>query len=150
MSATTYRRIPWGYDQPGKRLLTGALVTTIVTGVVAHSAECPSWRAGIPCPTCGMSRATTALLQGDLGSAVENNPLFWYWLGIAVVVFGGFTLYATGFARTIDQIGKRGLDAIPAPVHAAAFLVSWAFALAHYGINPDGWLVQLLRPLAGN
>ncbi len=30
---------------------------------------------GVPCPTCGTTRATTALLGGDFGTAIAHNPL---------------------------------------------------------------------------
>lgn len=38
---------------------------------------------GIPCPTCGTTRAATAFLNGDLGGAFVTNPL----AALAGVVF---------------------------------------------------------------
>ncbi len=32
---------------------------------------------GIPCPTCGMTRAYLAFFRGDILNAFYNNPLFW-------------------------------------------------------------------------
>lgn len=32
---------------------------------------------GIPCPTCGMTRAYLHLLQGDISGAFKYHPLFW-------------------------------------------------------------------------
>ena len=32
---------------------------------------------GLPCPTCGMTRAYYALLGGDLHTAFSYHPLFW-------------------------------------------------------------------------
>lgn len=51
---------------------------------------------GIPCPTCGMTRATNALLYGDFAGALKWNPLLTlvlagtaiYILYAAVVVIG--------------------------------------------------------------
>jgi hypothetical protein len=51
---------------------------------------------GIPCPTCGMTRATIALLHGDFAGALKWNPLLtlvlagtaFYILFAAVVVIG--------------------------------------------------------------
>ena len=33
--------------------------------------------SGIPCPTCGITRAYIALLQLDIGEAFAYHPLFW-------------------------------------------------------------------------
>lgn len=37
------------------------------------------WRTmlGVPCPGCGMSRAYSALLTGNLSMAWQQHPLFW-------------------------------------------------------------------------
>jgi len=32
---------------------------------------------GIPCITCGMTRAWTAALQGDFSTAFRQHPMFW-------------------------------------------------------------------------
>lgn len=38
--------------------------------------QCPIYRfLGIPCPTCGMTRAFLCLLNGDIGGAFSMNPL---------------------------------------------------------------------------
>ena len=51
----------------------------------------------IPCPTCGMTRATTALLHGDLAGALAWNPLM-------TVVMIGAALYVLYSAVVV--IGK--------------------------------------------
>jgi hypothetical protein len=38
--------------------------------------------AGVPCPSCGATRAGLALAQGDLIAALSYNPLFVIGLGI--------------------------------------------------------------------
>jgi hypothetical protein len=40
---------------------------------------------GIPCPGCGLTRATVAMLQGDFGAALHLHPLS----PVLVPVFGG-------------------------------------------------------------
>lgn len=45
---------------------------------------------GWPCPTCGTTRATLKLLQGDLAAAFALNPL--YFMGLAALA--AFNLYA--------------------------------------------------------
>jgi hypothetical protein len=54
--------------------------------------------SGIPCPTCGMTRATTALLHGDLAGALIWNPL-------ATLLIGGAALYV--FYAAVVVIGKH-------------------------------------------
>ncbi len=42
---------------------------------------------GVPCPTCGGTRAALALAHGDLAGALAANPLVT--LGLAVLLVGG-------------------------------------------------------------
>ena len=55
----------------------------------SHIPVCPSAGLfGVPCPGCGMGRATLALLRGDLGAALHLHPL----VPLAAPVFIGFAL----------------------------------------------------------
>ena len=52
--------------------------------------------AGVPCPTCGMTRATRLVLHGDLGAATAMHPLVWVvvpWLALL------FVLETVGYLR---------------------------------------------------
>lgn len=43
-----------------------------------HRSICLFWNTiGIPCPSCGMTRAYMALFHGDLNGAFFYHPLFW-------------------------------------------------------------------------
>ena len=67
-----------------------ALFVPFAIAVALSVPICPSAAAGIPCPGCGLTRATLALLGGDVASATALQPL-------ALVVcplLGGATLYA--------------------------------------------------------
>jgi hypothetical protein len=71
--------IPGGHDSElvwGSILLLAALLATawLLSGIATprcllHAAT------GIPCPTCGMTRATWHLLRGEIGAAFLLNPL---------------------------------------------------------------------------
>ncbi|MGB4613237.1 MAG: DUF2752 domain-containing protein [Erysipelotrichaceae bacterium] len=42
---------------------------------------------GIPCPSCGMSRAWALALSGNIKGALYYHPLFWIIIVIAVMYF---------------------------------------------------------------
>ena len=69
-----------------------------VLAIVAVGWRCPVLLvAGVPCPTCGMTRAVRLALHGDLAGATHVHPLVW--LAVPVVaLFLGVEL--TGYART--------------------------------------------------
>jgi hypothetical protein len=46
---------------------------------------------GVPCPGCGLTRATLALLHGDLRAALRFHPLVW----LLTPLFVGFMSVAT-------------------------------------------------------
>lgn len=52
---------------------------------------------GVPCPTCGMTRATRLALHGEIAQATAMHPLVW----IVVPFVGGmFALETVGYLRT--------------------------------------------------
>lgn len=126
-----------------QRIIAAGLVTGVIVAVLSHGAECPSWKLGIPCPACGMSRATTALLSGDISQAFAFNVLFPYWLFIAGGVFGSFILFSLGLLSKPDDLGKRILDAIPPHVHLLLWATSLICNYINYGLNYDGLLFRI-------
>lgn len=50
--------------------------------------------AGVPCPTCGMTRSVVLALHGDLASALAINPAGPVWLLAAFVLSAGLLLVA--------------------------------------------------------
>jgi hypothetical protein len=59
------------------RAVTALLIVALAALVVVTEAPlCPTaFFFGIPCPGCGLTRATLALLHGDLSGALRFHPL---------------------------------------------------------------------------
>jgi hypothetical protein len=72
---------------------------------------------GLPCPTCGGTRATLALLSGDVPGALHANPL----AAVALVVLVGGGLVAGAIA--VVGRGLREPERIPGWARAAVVLV---------------------------
>lgn len=72
---------------------------------------------GIPCPTCGGTRAALALLSGDLAGAFHANPL----VAAAFVLLVGGGLVAGAIA--LAGRGVREPERIPGWARAAVILV---------------------------
>lgn len=59
-----------------RALVAAALVAGAVGLVLADTPLCPTaFFLGVPCPGCGLTRATLALLHGDLAAALHFHPL---------------------------------------------------------------------------
>lgn len=61
---------------PRRALLVLGLSGAAALAVLLDAPLCPSAALlGIPCPGCGLTRATLALLHGDVGAAFHFHPL---------------------------------------------------------------------------
>ena len=83
---------------------------------------------GVPCPTCGTTRAATAILNGDLGTALAANPL----AAMAGLVFVVGAPLAVGWTMTRKDVP---FTTGPLQVWARIFAVSiiglnWIYVIA--------------------
>ena len=89
----------------------------IIGGVALHSglvmAGLPSWQCpilyglGVPCPGCGLSRATAALLQGDWETSLTYHafaPLFLIAFGLIVVATLLPSVPQTRFIQWVERV----------------------------------------------
>lgn len=81
---------------------------------------------GLPCPTCGGTRAALALARLDPAGAFQANPLVA--LGLLFLVGGGLV----AFARALSGRGVAEPAHVPAWVRAGLVLVlaaNWAYLI---------------------
>ena len=91
------RTIPW---------IVAAVLGTVLLSIAAKICleyglawKCPAIALfGLPCPSCGMTRAFAALAQFDLGAALKFNPL---------VIASLFALPLLGLSKHIPGGAKR-------------------------------------------
>jgi hypothetical protein len=81
-----------------QRCLIVATIASVFAGIVALRLPfCPMASVlGVPCPGCGLTRATLALAHGDLKHALELHPLV---LVLAPLFIGALASAAIGYVR---------------------------------------------------
>lgn len=86
--------------QPGwlKRLVIVALVMSpLVAVILVDVPSCPTaWLFGLPCPGCGLTRATLSALRGDFHDALRYHPLVFV---ATPMYFGVIGSIAFGYVR---------------------------------------------------
>ena len=86
------------------------------------------WReiTGVPCPTCGSTRAFFAASHGRIGEAFLLNPL----LGAAAAGGGAWLVLRLGFGRTLQlDLSTRGRRALWSAA-AALLALNWGYVIA--------------------
>jgi hypothetical protein len=88
---------------------------------------------GLPCVTCGMTRAAIQFFQGHLLSALEWNPLVFVAL-CGVAIFNGYALFvllarAPRFRIALQSRNEKRSARI---IIIAALLSNWGYLLAHW------------------
>lgn len=82
-----------GYARGVQRLprlgILVALGATLALSIYTEFPLCPlASSVGVPCPGCGLTRATLALLNGDVQAALRFHPLVWLLAPAALLFLG--------------------------------------------------------------
>lgn len=86
---------------------------------------------GLPCPTCGATRAFAALFSGDLPGSLGYNP------AVVPALAAGAVAWVYAWVVVCLRLPRIRLSAGP----RAARVLRWTIALAAAGF----WAVQILR-----
>lgn len=89
---------------------------------------------GVPCPTCGMTRAVRLAMHGDLAAATAMHPL---WAPVVAALVVVLAIEIAGFAR----VGAWGASASHAWVRRGAPFVVGALVVV--------WLARFAGALGG-
>lgn len=97
-------------------------VSVALAGLFSDLLLCPfRWLYDIPCPACGLSRATVRLFAGDPGGAFAFHPL----VVPALLVIFGWVLALCLRPGQLDQRFERGAR-LAALAFAFLFVLVWA------------------------
>ena len=81
-----------------RRLVVPLLGAAAFAAVMLLGWRCPIMLVfGVPCPTCGITRATHLALHGDFGGATQMHPLVWLVVPVVALFVGVETI---GYVRT--------------------------------------------------
>ena len=64
---------------------------------------------GMACPGCGLTRAASRLVRGDMGAALTFHPLIPW---IAALAVGGWTWFVLRRAEKVQPLNRRLLNGI--------------------------------------
>ena len=84
---------------------------------------------GVPCPTCGFTRGTLALLHGHPVHAWLFNPLLFSCFGLAALLLAIRLLWGRTLAVSLDRAQRGGVWIIA----ALLFVANWLYVIRHVG-----------------
>ena len=120
---------------------THVALVALVALVAAFALVAIGWRcpvllvAGVPCPTCGVTRALLLALHGDVAGATRVHPLMWLAVPVTLLFVGAELL---GYARTRTWGASRRLPFSDALMLGTATLLFalWIARFAGYFGGP--------------
>jgi hypothetical protein len=120
-------------------LFAFAPIAILVTLIAFQVPICPTRNLlGIPCPGCGLTRATTAALHGDLEAMVHFHPLAPLLTPLFVYGLVRVSLVSAGFIRKEKKDLTTKVPAWLWTAIAAVVLGLWVARLFGYlGGSPD-------------
>lgn len=118
-------------------ILAAPLLGLGVLMVVSPDSEGPTFCpfalcTGTACPGCGMTRAASALIRGDLAGAMTLHPLV---LLVGIQLAAGWTWYLFRRSGRAQPLSRRTVNAILI-VTGLGLLVAWAARLATGTLPP--------------
>jgi hypothetical protein len=79
----------WPRTRTGRALVLSGLLVAVGTLLVLRVPTCPTALfLGVPCPGCGLTRATLALFSGNVAEALRLHPLVPLLLPVFVIAVG--------------------------------------------------------------
>jgi hypothetical protein len=113
--------------------ILGALALAMLTPSDEGPTFCPfALCTGIACPGCGMTRAASKLIRGDLGAALAYHPLVPI---IGLQILAGWTWFVLRRAGRVQPMRNRTLNAILIAT-AAGLLAVWLARLLSGTLPP--------------
>lgn len=125
--------------QPARIAVLALVLGVLAVAIWSDFPLCPvAGTFGIPCPGCGLTRATLALLHGDVRSALHFHPLVWLMAPLFVGFVGAAVFELVGDPtnrprRPLLNWNGRGVTVVAIFV-LIAMLGVWALRFAgHFG-----------------
>jgi hypothetical protein len=115
-----------------------ALATPLAVALVSEFPLCPSAGVlGLPCPGCGLTRATLLLLHGDVARALALHPLVIPLAPIYLGALGALLLELvrgpTATVRTLPWVARRWVSILGGAVLLASVALWGARFLGYFG-----------------
>ncbi len=117
----------------GMIIVGAAVVHTVLVMLGLPSWQCPiRTTLGVPCPGCGLSRATDALLHGDWRSSLTYHAFASLFLGVFLLIAVVTVLPAAKNRLVVDWIRQAERRTKITAVLLILFMVYWLIRLLFF------------------